>query len=113
MEEGWQIEYYSDDVALEILNLPKGLKVKYAQETMMLKKLGPWLRMPYARYLGNELYELRLKAKEGIARVFYIEQDGKIIVMLHSFVKKTQKIPMNILETARARQKIYNQYGRQ
>lgn len=43
--------------------------------------------------LGNGLLELRLKGAEGIARVFYCTMVGKQIVMLHSFVKKTQKIP--------------------
>jgi len=112
-KQNWKIEYYSDRVEKDILDLPDGLLAKYFYLADLLSELGPNLSMPHARNLGKDLYELRIKAVEGIARVFYMEQERRIIVMLHSFVKKTQKIPMNILETARTRQRIYNQYGRQ
>ncbi len=46
---------------------------------------------------------LRLKAEEGIARVFYCTTVGKKIVMLHQFMKKTDKTPLRELETARRR----------
>ena len=48
---------------------------------------------PHTEAMGNGLFEMRLKASEGIARVFYCTLVGKRIVMLHSFVKKTPKIP--------------------
>ena len=35
-----------------------------------------------------------LKSIEGIARVFYCTRIGKRIVMLHSFIKKTQQTPL-------------------
>ncbi|HNA20066.1 MAG TPA: type II toxin-antitoxin system RelE/ParE family toxin [Agitococcus sp.] len=41
------------------------------------------------------MFELRLKSKEGIARVFYCILIGKRIVILHSFVKKSLKTPPN------------------
>lgn len=43
--------------------------------------------------MSKGLFELRLKSQEGIARVMYCTLVGKRIVMLHSFVKKTQKTP--------------------
>ncbi|WP_267284079.1 type II toxin-antitoxin system RelE/ParE family toxin [Acinetobacter pittii] len=41
--------------------------------------------------MSKGLFELRLKSQECIARVMYCTLVGKRIVMLHSFVKKTQK----------------------
>ena len=51
------------------------------------------------------MFELRIKAAEGIARVFYCTVVGRRIVMLHQFVKKSDKTPRKELETARRRMK--------
>lgn len=64
---------------------------------------GPDLGMPHTRAMGNGLFELRLKAAEGIARVFYCTLVGRRIVMLHHFIKKSEKTPRNELEKARRR----------
>ncbi len=42
---------------------------------------------------------------EGIARVFYCTLLGRKIVMLHSFVKKSQKTPINERRIAEERMK--------
>ena len=55
--------------------------------------------------MGKGLFELRIKAAEGIARVFYFVKVGQRIVMLHHFVKKSQKTPSKELKTARQRMK--------
>jgi phage-related protein len=55
--------------------------------------------------MGEGLFELRLKAAEGIARVFYCTMIGRSIVMLHQFTKKTEKTPPRELATARRRLK--------
>jgi phage-related protein len=44
---------------------------------------GPDLGMPHTRALGEGLLELRLKAAEGIARVFFCTVTGRKIVILH------------------------------
>ena len=66
---------------------------------------GPDLGMPHTRAMGQGLFELRLKAAEGIARVLYCTVVDRQIVMLHQFVKKTEKTPARELETARRRMK--------
>jgi phage-related protein len=48
---------------------------------------------------GKGLFELRLKAPEGIARVFYGTIIGKKILILHQFLKKTEKTPGKELTT--------------
>jgi phage-related protein len=55
--------------------------------------------------LGGGLFELRLKAAEGIARVFYCTMIGRLIVMLHEFIKKSEKTPRKELNIARKRMK--------
>jgi len=66
---------------------------------------GPDLGMPHTRAMGKGLFELRLKAAEGIARVLYCTIVDRQIVMLHQFVKKTEKTPARELEIARRRMK--------
>jgi phage-related protein len=66
---------------------------------------GPDLGMPHTRAMGEGLFELRLKAAEGVARVFYCTLTGRRIVMLHQFVKKSEKTPRRELEIAKRRMK--------
>jgi phage-related protein len=56
--------------------------------------------------MGGGLFEMRLKGAEGIARVFYCSIVHRRIVMLHSFVKKSQDTPRNELEVARTRLQV-------
>jgi len=59
---------------------------------------------PHSKALGGGLFELRLKGAEGIARVCYCTL-AQQIVMLHCFVKKSQKIPAADLQLAQRRLK--------
>ena len=61
--------------------------------------------MPHTRPMGGGLFELRIKAAEGIARVFYCTVVDRRTVVLHQFVKKSDKTPPKELETARRRMK--------
>lgn len=101
----WTIVYYSQRVQEEIYNLPANIGVRYLRMAEMLIEFGPNLGMPHTRAMGDGLFELRVKGKEGIARVFYCTLIGQRIVMLHSFVKKTDKTPRRELEIARRRQR--------
>ena len=107
----WTISYYSDSVQEEILEMPAGFLGRYLRYADRMELYGPDLGMPHTRAMGEGLYELRLKAAEGIARVFYCTIVGKKIVMLHQFIKKTDKTPPKELEIARRRLKeVKNAY---
>lgn len=99
------VEYFSDDVAESVLQLPDTLAARYLFLTQRMVVAGPNLGMPHTRPIGNGLFELRLKGAEGIARVMYCARVGRRIVMLHAFVKKTQRTPIRELEVARNRMK--------
>jgi len=60
------------------------------------------LGMPLIRKLEPGLWEVRSRIGNGIARVLFTV-DGHTMVLLHGFVKKTQKTPVVDLETARRR----------
>ena len=60
------------------------------------------LGMPLIRKIERGLWEVRSNISAGIARVFFTVMD-KTMVILHGFVKKSQKTPQNELDTARRR----------
>ena len=99
------ITYYSEIVQDDILGLPETLAARYLVLTRRMISIGPNLGEPHSKAFGNGLFELRLKGAEGIARVFYCTLIGRRIVMLHSFIKKSNKTPMRELETAESRLK--------
>lgn len=78
---------------------------RYLHLTDRMLQYGPDLGMPHTRAMGGGLFELRLKSQEGIARVFYCTVVERRIVMLHQFVKKTEKTPPRELVVARQRMK--------
>ena len=83
--------------------MPDGLLARYLRLTELMLEFGPNLGIPHTKAVGDGLFELSVKSKEGIARVFYSTKIGKIIIMLHVFIKKSQKIPKKELEITYAR----------
>jgi phage-related protein len=49
------------------------------------------------------LYEVRAKAAEGIGRALYCTLVGQRIVILHGFVKKSDKIPARVWMAVKTR----------
>ena len=101
----YTIVYYSDAVQTQILDLPDTLAARYIVLTRRMVVLGPNLGAPHTKAFGEGLFELRLKGAEGIARVFFCTLIGKRIVILHSFIKKSDKTPPREREIAEARMK--------
>lgn len=61
--------------------------------------------LPLVRSLGKELWEVRSSLPRGrIARIIFCVAD-RLLVLLHGFIKKTQKIPQNEIEIALKRKK--------
>ena len=99
------IAYYSENVQEQILQLPDTLAARYVVLTRRMIALGPNLGEPHTTAFGDGLFELRLKGAEGIARVFFCTLVGKRIVMLHSFIKKSDRTPIREREVAETRLK--------
>jgi len=85
--------------------LPAGFVARFLRYAERMELYGPDIGMPHTRAMGEGLFELRLKVAEGIVRVFYCTLVGRRIVMLHQFIKKSEKTPRKELEIARKRMK--------
>ena len=99
----WQIIYFNQKLEEDILNLPDGLLARYLRLTDLMLEFGSNLGLPHTKPIDNGLFELRVKSKEGIARVFFCTKIGKKIIMLHSFIKKSQKTPKKEIKIAKIR----------
>jgi len=60
------------------------------------------LGMPLIRKMERGLWEVRSSISQGIARVIFTIKDS-MMILLHGFMKKSQKTPPNELDTARRR----------
>ena len=101
----WQIDYYNDSVENTVHNLDKSIKAKYMAITNMMVTMGPNLGMPYTKAMGKGLFEIRAKERAGIARGFFCTISKNTILVLHVFLKKSQKTPKKELELAIKRMK--------
>lgn len=101
----YTVEYFHARVKNDIESWPDGILADYARLVELLMEFGPNLRMPHSRPMGDGLFELRPRGREGIGRAFYCFIVGQRIVILHAFVKKTQDTPDNELRLARKRMK--------
>jgi len=109
----YAIQYHSVAVQTGILALPPKLQARYVALVRRMQQYGAYLGEPHSKAFGGGLFELRLKAPEGIARVFYCTLPGQQIVMLHCFVKKSARTPAADVQLAMTRLKeVKNAYAR-
>ena len=101
----WKIVVHQK--ALEEVNdLPVEIRAKLTRLLEVIQSVGPvGLREPHAKSLGQKLWEIRLRGKDGIARVIYVALSDQTVGILHAFIKKTQKTPKQALDCAKKRLK--------
>lgn len=100
----WEIEFYGK-VDEELARMPPKLQARMIRLMELMEKHGADLGEPHTKAIGGDLFEIRAKAREGIGRGIFCYVRGKRIVILHVFVKKSQKIPKKDLELAKERLK--------
>lgn len=108
---GYVIEYFNSAVQATIEVWPTGLRARYRALTLRMANHGANLGMPHTRALGGGLFEIRVKSAEGIGRAFYCALVGRRIVILHGYVKKSDKTPAKELSIARNRMNEVLRHG--
>lgn len=79
-------------------SLEKRTKNKILRTYDLLKKFGYTLSMPHSKRIGTNLFELRIRGQQEV-RIFYSYKNGTA-VLVHGFVKKTQKTPSREIDYA-------------
>ena len=101
----WKITFYSKKVEKETLAFPAGILANTIHIMEMIEEFGPNLGKPQTASMSDGLFEIRAKGKEGIGRSLFAVVIENEVVILNSFIKKSQKTPKKELDKARKRLK--------
>lgn len=82
---------------MECLTTKEQQKVKYG---LLLLKTQDKVSTKFVKYIREGVLELRTTYNGNIFRVFFIFDDGNIVVLFNGFQKKTQKTPDNEVDLA-------------
>lgn len=99
--------YFSE--FMERLTAKEREKVDYG---LVLLKTQDRLPTKFVKHIRDGLYELRTEYNGNIYRVFFIFDDGKIVVLFNGFQKKTQRTPVNEITKALKIKEEYYEYKR-
>lgn len=100
----WTVETLNALVDAELDALPPKIKARLTRIVDMIQELGlANVGEPHVKHLEGKLWEMRPKAEEGIARAIYVTVTGRRVVIVHAFVKKTDRTPRKALALARQR----------
>jgi len=85
--------------------LPAPDRAAVLRNLYLLQEFGLNVGAPLVRAVRGrrKLWELRVKATRGAIRVFYFAHTERRFVVLHGFVKKSQKTPVKELDIAERR----------
>ncbi len=96
----YRVYYYIDSqnkkspVEYYIENLLQKDKVKVFRYINFLQEKKGSLGEPYTRHIIDKIRELKVGLGRNRHRIFYFSFIGKKIILLHAFLKKTQKTPI-------------------
>ena len=101
----WRVSYH-DAAAGELAEQPDDIRAKLDYVVELIRTFG-LERLPakYTRHLRDHIWEFRLKGKDGIARALYVTAQGRHIIVVRIFAKRTQKTPRREIELALKRAK--------
>ena len=113
----WTVEFYKSDKGSEPVkdffnSLPVSARAKVVRIMDMLVDHSVLLKEPYTRQVRGKIRELRIKDNQGAIRVLYFTYTGKRFILLHGFIKKTEKTPVRDIEIAEQRMNEYIIRGR-
>ena len=102
----WSFSFLNSEVRAELDGLPLDMRASFERIVRLVHTVGlERVHEPYIKHIEGRLWEMRLRGREGIARSLYVTASGGRVVILRTFVKKTQKTPRREIELAQRRAK--------
>ena len=99
--DAWRVEVLNEAVEADIAALPLDIRTRLSHIVELMVAVGPQrMREPHVKPLRDKLWEMRMSGRDGIARAIYVLALRRRIVILHAFVKKTQKTPPEAIRLA-------------
>jgi phage-related protein len=103
-----EVIYYEDHYLIFFETLTPSVQKKFNWTLLLIATLE---RVPekYLKHLtgSNGLYEVRVESGSDIYRVFCFFDEGKLIILLHGFQKKTWKTPRKEMAKAQRLKEKY------
>jgi phage-related protein len=97
----WTVQFLDEGVRAALEALPRDIQASFLRISRLIETAGlPNVHEPYVKHLEGKLWEMWIKGRDSIARAAYITAIGHRVVVVHVFVKKTQKTPRREIETA-------------
>ncbi|MFH1890336.1 MAG: type II toxin-antitoxin system RelE/ParE family toxin [Candidatus Kuenenbacteria bacterium] len=102
----YRVKFYQDSHTGEsppfnyVENLDLKAKAKVLKYIEFLRQHQGYLEEPYGRHIKGKIRELRVDFGRQRHRIFYFAFIKKTIVLLHAFLKKTDKTPVNEIKKA-------------
>ena len=105
----WKVFFSEKAVIDEFRSIPVDLQASLTHLIEMVEELGlTVMGMPFVKHIENDLWELRAKAKSGIARGIYVTRTGRNIYILRVIHKKTARLARTDIDIARQRARRIN-----
>ena len=102
----WTVEFVNRAAEAEVTALPKDMSARFARIARMIQTFGlTAVHPPHVKHLDGKLWEIRMKGRDGIARSIYVAASGERVVVLRTFIKKTEEAPRREIDLALARMK--------
>lgn len=102
----WIVETLNEVVDAELEALPTDMRAQLAHIANLIESMGlEQVGEPHVKHLKGSLWEMRLTGRSGISRALYVVVTGRRVVIVRTFVKKTQKTPRREIDLALARAK--------
>lgn len=106
-----KIIYFGDYFKDFIGSLDKDVREKIDYVLDMLKRVKR-LNSKFIKHIKDGLFELRIEWEGNIYRVFFVFDDGNVVVLFNGFQKKSQKTPIKEIEKGLRIKKEYYEYKR-
>lgn len=109
----WTVDFYKDagenePVRVFMDSLSLAVRAKITRAIERLAEDGVLLTEPFTRRIRSKIRELRINDAQGNVRILYFTCTGRRFILLHGFIKKTDKTPEREIETAEKRMKDYS-----
>lgn len=105
----WRVEV-REEATVVIASLPRDIRSSFERIVRLIESHGlERMREPYVKHhvkhLEGPVWEMRMRGRDGIARAAYVTASGRRVVVVHAFVKKTERTPRREIEIVLKRAK--------
>ncbi|NOT13368.1 MAG: type II toxin-antitoxin system RelE/ParE family toxin [Methylococcaceae bacterium] len=102
----WSVETLNAIVDEEIEVLPADMRARLVRISELIATAGlENVHAPHIKHIEAQLWEIRMKGRDGISRALYVTAKQQRVVIVRVFIKKTEKTPRREIEIALTRAK--------